>query len=284
MNSTQLALRALLVIAQRGGIRLSELASELQVARSTAHRILTNCVAAGYVRQESAGARYEPGPHLYEIALRMASTVDLNRAIAPALEAVHRRFGYTTNFSALEGRYARVLLSLVGTGPRPVSSQMGSIHPAHADAAGKAMLAFCTPEDLNARLSEHHLVALTPRTVTDRHELIRQLEITRERGWAVAFGEGHPDVDDAAVPVLGLSGEALGAISVAAWAPRLQARAELAELIGAMQDAASQIQWALGAGAGSAAPGEASGGLREPEQDAVDDEGDELGVEGLVQQ
>lgn len=62
MNSAQMALRAVQLIAQRGGVALTELASELQVPRSTAHRVLANCVAAGYVRQEHSDNRHSSVP------------------------------------------------------------------------------------------------------------------------------------------------------------------------------------------------------------------------------
>src|SRR5690242_8014297 len=47
VNSAQMALRAVQLVAQRGSLTVTELAAELRVAKSTAHRVLANCVAAG---------------------------------------------------------------------------------------------------------------------------------------------------------------------------------------------------------------------------------------------
>ncbi len=245
MNSGQMALRAALIIAQRGGVALTELANELQVARSTAHRILANCVATGCARQEHVGGRYVVGPALYEVALRMASTVTMNEVIAPILDELHDQLGLRTSYGVPEGRSVRFILSLAGTGSQPLGSQMGQVRPAHCVAAGKAMLAFCSPSEVAERFPGRHLAEVTERTISDWDQFIRHLEIVRARAWANSIGESDLAVNEVSVPVLTLSGDPLGAISVAAFSPRLATKPDIMEVVHPLLDAASRIQWTL---------------------------------------
>ncbi|GAA3883929.1 IclR family transcriptional regulator [Streptomyces lacrimifluminis] len=245
MNSAQMALRAVLIVAQRGGVTLSELADELQVARSTAHRILANCVSVGCVRQQHAGGRYVVGPALYEVALRMASAVALNDVITPILRDLHAELGYTTSHGVLEGRTVRFVLSLAGCDSQPLGSRMGQVRPAHSVAAGKAMLAFCSPRDLAERYPGRHLARVTERTVTDWNGFARQLDLVRTRGWANSVGESDLAVNEVSAPILTLNGDPVGSLGVAALSPRLSTRSEVLETVGLILDATSRIQWTL---------------------------------------
>jgi DNA-binding IclR family transcriptional regulator len=61
------ALRALLLFRDCELVRVSQLAAELGVARSTAHRVLATLQAHGFALQARHHGGYRPGPHLIEI-------------------------------------------------------------------------------------------------------------------------------------------------------------------------------------------------------------------------
>lgn len=247
MNSAQLALSAVQLVARRGGVALSELADELRIPRSTAHRVLANCVETGYVRQEYAGGRYVTGPALQEMALGMSWALSVHSIVSPILNEVRDQLSLTTSIAVLEGRTVRYASSLEGGSRHRLASRLGRVRPAHATAAGKAILAFCAPAELTRRYPGRKLCSATDRTVTDWDQLTRQLDAIRARGWATSIGESEPSINGVAVPVMTLSGDAAAAISVVAPVPHLSIRSEIVDVIDPLIAAASRIQWMMNA-------------------------------------
>ncbi|MDT7575696.1 MAG: hypothetical protein QOH17_2029 [Pseudonocardiales bacterium] len=111
--------------------------------------------------------------------------------------------GMRTRFGVLaEGRVTYIEQR---PGPEPITSfSTGATLPAHASAAGKAILAFVPPSDV-ARAAQD-LTVFTGRTLNSQDRLHRALRIARLARVAVASGELTPEQSDVAVPVFGGGG------------------------------------------------------------------------------
>ena len=109
-------------------------------------------------------------------------------------------------------------------------ARRGAAVPAHATAAGKAMLAWAEPEVV-ARLAES-LVQLTPHTVSTHEALRRELARVRASGYAIDKEEQEVGVGCVAAPI-GRENAAIAAIGVSAPMSRIRAAdaARLAELL-----------------------------------------------------
>jgi IclR helix-turn-helix domain len=68
LASVDNALRLLLCLSRGKAIRVTDAASELKVARSTAHRLLAMFEFRGLVRQDPSSRTYVPGQALVEAA------------------------------------------------------------------------------------------------------------------------------------------------------------------------------------------------------------------------
>ena len=90
----------------------------------------------------------------------------------------------------------------------------GKPTPLHATAAGKSILAHLPEEKRDALLPETELRAITPKTITDRGELLDQLETISERGYALSSEESVHGIRSVAAPVLSADQSVLGAISI----------------------------------------------------------------------
>jgi IclR family transcriptional regulator, acetate operon repressor len=84
--------------------------------------------------------------------------------------------------------------------------------PAHASAAGKAILAFSSPATV--RRVAQNLVTFTPLTVNTPDRLRRALGIVRLARTAVARAELAPGQSDVAAPVFGCGGVAVAALEL----------------------------------------------------------------------
>jgi len=92
--------------------------------------------------------------------------------------------------------------------------------PAYCTATGKAFLAYLPQEEvreiLGSRLARH-----TDYTLTDLSALEKDLEETRQRGFAISRQEYERDIHAVAAPILDVDGYPLVAIAVAGPAFRL---------------------------------------------------------------
>ncbi|CAB4948310.1 unannotated protein [freshwater metagenome] len=92
---------------------------------------------------------------------------------------------------------------------------LGREVPYYCSALGKVLLAY------GATLPAGRLVRLTDRTLTSRTALADDLQLTRERGYAVADGELEPGLIAIAAPIMGDDDHAVAAISVSGPAVRI---------------------------------------------------------------
>src|SRR5438128_1625783 len=68
-------------------LRVSEVARELGIAKSNAHRILSTLVALGYGQRTQQGS-YRPTLRLWEIGVQILNRMDVRRLARPTLEAI----------------------------------------------------------------------------------------------------------------------------------------------------------------------------------------------------
>jgi DNA-binding IclR family transcriptional regulator len=91
---------------------------------------------------------------------------------------------------------------------------VGDYCPIHCAAPGKAMLAHFSESKINRIIERHGLPEVTKYTITDRNELMEELEMIREQGMAYSRQEGTLGTLTVAAPIKTPDGEVLGALSI----------------------------------------------------------------------
>jgi DNA-binding IclR family transcriptional regulator len=83
------------------------------------------------------------------------------------------------------------------------------------------MLAFQTPESIDAITEKIKFVRFTPKTICSRNDLLKALEKVRRRGYAIDDEEVDVGVRCVGAPVFNESGRPIAAVSVSAPASRI---------------------------------------------------------------
>jgi IclR family acetate operon transcriptional repressor len=125
-----------------------------------------------------------------------------------------------------------------------VGGARGPRAPIHATAIGKAIAAALSPERVAALLRDRPLHAITSRTITSRAQFDVELEVTRERGFAIDVGECQDDANCVAAAVFDGTGVIAG-ISVSATAGQMPA-ADLPLVGAAVAETARKLSANLG--------------------------------------
>jgi DNA-binding IclR family transcriptional regulator len=215
-------LQILEAVAQAGeALTVAEAAAAVGLDRTVAHRLVATLANRGYLQRESGGYRLGPA------CLALASVVtDLRAAARPHLEALRDATGETVHLVVLSGRDVVFVDGAESAHALRVTTRTGRRLPAHATSVGKALLAALPPERFTALYGQADLVAVTKRTICDRHALERELAATREHGYATSHGESENGVGSVGVAVRNPAGDPRAALSVAMPLERFTDKAE----------------------------------------------------------
>jgi DNA-binding IclR family transcriptional regulator len=195
-----------------------KLADELGVHTRTARRLLKRLADQGYVVRDDEEKTYAPTMKIVALAGQVVERAVLTQIGLPFVKALREEVGETAHLTV--SSYLSALCIVHGEGDRNgTRPHMRELVPAHATAAGKALMAH-RPVWGDAVLDQP-LERHTDRTLVVPEELLRDLLATRERGYAFEDREYQEDVRAVAAPVFSRTGEAIAALGFCAPVDRL---------------------------------------------------------------
>jgi len=175
--------------------------------------------------------------------LRRTSLVDSAR---PILRALMAATGETANLG-VERNGEVLFISQVETHAHiRAFFPPGSMSEMHASGIGKALLAFLPEDRRTLILAGLSLTRYTAQTLTEHSALLRDLDVSRTRGFAVDADEKTDGMRCIAAPVFDAYGEAVAGISVSGPTSRI-GDADIARLSGEVTQAAQTLSAAIGA-------------------------------------
>lgn len=220
------------VLATNGPLCLTDLSGRVDLHPSTVHRHLTTLAEYGYVYQSPATREYSLGVHLLELGGSVHLAADLRARARRHIADLAHAARETVNLVIRDAHQGMILDRIDSDQTLKFSMPIGARVPLHATAAGKALLAHIPAEDAESVIAEG-LPRLTPNTIVDRAELLRELESVRARGYAVDNEEHEIGVRCIAAPIWDSSGRLIASVSVSAPIARVTSQrvARLAELV-----------------------------------------------------
>ena len=225
-------LALLRLLEGRPASAITELAKELEISPSAAHRIASTLRSEGFLQQEPRSRRY-----LLSEGVALGSVrSDLERCltVAPAhLESLRDTTGETVHIGSRMGLQVNFPLAVESTRQVRVSSSVGRTVPVHAAAAGKILLSYLTDDDIRQMLGDQ-LEPLTDRTVRTTDALLLEMADIRRNRYAINVSETDVGLYTVAVAVEGATGEPVCALTVSA--PLGRVRTDLATRNDAVED------------------------------------------------
>ena len=197
------------------GLSVTYLARHLQLEKSSVSRFLRTLHNYGYVEQDERTRRYRLGARLVALGQRRLRQFTLREQARPFLRRLVDETGECAHLAVLTREQAFYVDQVDTSASLRVSAGIGTLAPLHCTALGKVLLAF------GERRPVAELPIFTPQTITDPAELGRQLERTRELGYALDDEEYTIGVRCLAAPVWGDGGVLAGAMGISGPAARL---------------------------------------------------------------
>jgi DNA-binding IclR family transcriptional regulator len=233
------ASRVLAIVAafdeRHRSLGLTELAERACVPVPTAHRLVTEMVAAGALSRRADG-RYVVGRLLWGAGLLAPIEGRLNQIAEPFLNDVYAATLATVHLAVADGTEVLYLQRFAGRASVPIVSTVNSRLPMHCTGVGKVLLAHAPPDIQDQVCAK--LLRVTRHTITSPAVLRQQLERVRRDGIATTSEEMSIGAHSLAVPVVKASDNAVAA-AIGVVVPTL--KRDRQRLVGALQVAARGI-------------------------------------------
>ena len=201
-------------LAKRDKATLTELALQVGMPPSTAHRLLMTLQAQGYTDFEETTNHWMIGAEAFRTGNSFLRRINVVDAAREDLHDLVAQTGETANLALREDAAVVFVSQVECSNPVRAFFNLGTHTPLHASGIGKAMLSTYARRDVERLLEATGLPDFTGRTLTTPEALFADLDATRERGWSLDDEERNLGMRCVAAPIFNELGQAVAGVSV----------------------------------------------------------------------
>lgn len=198
-------------LCEEGEAGVSELASKLDMPKSSVFRFLSVLVENNYVQ---ADKKYSPTLKILHLAMLVRSRIDLVEVARPVMDNIGKKMNETISLSVFENNQVVYIHKVESSESIRSDYLIGSRVDAYCTAMGKVFLAGMTESEIENYLDNTILESRTPTTIVSRSALKKELEAIRIQGYAIDDGEYHLHNRCVAVPIKNETGQIMAAMSI----------------------------------------------------------------------
>jgi DNA-binding IclR family transcriptional regulator len=227
------------------GLRLPEVALRLGYPKSSTHSLLVALERRGYLQRNERTGRYLFGSKILTLANAALCGMTLREAAHPVLAGVVRSTGLASKMGILDRDQALLIEQVHPPHILAPMTWLGKRLDLHCTALGKALAAFQLDQQWQRLATEHTLARHNDATICSPKRFIKELALTRERGYAFDNEEFDIGMRCLAVPVFGATDETVAAIGVTGTTLDIN-EGNLDSLVHSLKAASANIRKALG--------------------------------------
>jgi IclR family transcriptional regulator, acetate operon repressor len=216
VRSVARALRLVQIVADgpAEGLSLSDLAKAVGASKSATLALARTLVAFGMLRDGRPGPRYTLGTGLIRLGDIAKGQLPLGDMCRPLLTELSDMTKMTSRLAICDDGFPVFIERVDGPGSVRFHTPLGQRELPHASAAGKAMLATMTGEQVRDVCGQAGLARRTGHTITDLASLLDNLALVRSNGFALDDEEDAEGIFCLGAAFFGHDGGVAGAVSV----------------------------------------------------------------------
>lgn len=217
-DQVQSLVRALAIVnrlaAADEGVTLTEVAQQVGLSASTAHRLLTTLEQERYVHFDAERRLWSVGVQAFVAGSAFLKNRSLVGVARPNMRALMEESEETVNL-AVEDQFEVTYLAQVECRQMMRAfARPGARVPLHCSSVGKALLSAMPENDLSKILHRQGLPRVTVKTINTTTALRQDLVQARERGYAIDDEEHAVGLRCVAAVVFNETATAVAAVSV----------------------------------------------------------------------
>lgn len=203
-----------LLAKEQREMSLTEISRVLDWPKSTVHGIISTLRDFDYIEQSDKTGWYDLGIRFFEVGNIVARKWDIGEVARPILKRLNEQTGETVQLAVEQQGEVLYLEKLESTNVIRLVSQVGSRLPMHCSGLGKVLMAYMDESRVRQIIRDHGLAKFTDYTISTQQALFRELELVRERGYAMDNNEIMIGLRCIAFPIFDGNGDATYSISI----------------------------------------------------------------------
>lgn len=228
-------------------VTIKDLSDALNIPSASCFRIVKNLLNRKYlIEDHNSKGRYLYGFRGIELADYALYKLDLRTIALPFMKSVALELNQAVQLSILETGGVIFIEQTLPISPIHAMAKPFVPLPINVSAGGKILCAYMPPYKKSDYLSHAELAAYTQYSITDQEALMKELDITVERGYALDMQEFSIGVGCIAVPVFNYMGNCIAAIGITGDYQEYQKKGNIERFYKIMDNVASEISHQMG--------------------------------------
>jgi IclR family KDG regulon transcriptional repressor len=182
--------------------RFTGIARELQLTKSTAHRLLRALEQAELIKKNPLSGRYYLGSLISQL---VASPISEHQfLITCSIEEIRKlrdSSGETVNLQISLGTERMCIEEIQSMESIRYVTGKGAIYPIFVGSAGKMLLSMMNNDQIDILMRKFYYVPSAPNPIKNTEDLWKEIELARKLGHSTSFGERISGSASVAVPI-----------------------------------------------------------------------------------
>jgi len=230
---------------EKGHFKVTELARQLQLDRSTTYRILLSLEKCGLVEKDEKTGEYSLGMAAFEIGNTYLRRMDFIQISKPVMADLALKAQETVHLAVLSDTEIVYVDKVDSPRTLGVMSKIGQRAPVYCTALGKTLLAHQPKDEISRIINEIKLKPFTKNTITSKKKLIEELQEIRKQGYSLDQREYEEDVECIGAPIRNYLGNTIAALSISGPQRKINTPQEK-QYVSQVMEAAAQISSKMG--------------------------------------
>jgi len=239
------ALLGLLADAE-GSLTIREIASKMNLAPSTVHRLLQSLEASDALVKDPTNQRYRLGPAVRQLGCATLQDLDIRTVALPHMERLRETSSETVGLSVRIDDARVYVEQLQSRHELTAVVDLGHRYPLYSGAPGYALLAALDDTEVEAFLDRANIVPPTTNAPQDAQGIRQAVARVRSHASSMAFEETVRGINTVAVPILTGVGIPAAALSISGPAQRFSRR-PMQSVVAPLREVGREISRSLGA-------------------------------------
>lgn len=224
--------------------RVTQIAKELNIGKSSVSRILKTLHNKGYVKKNPETQKYSLGTKILTLYSSLMEKMEVVKEAHLILEKLAQDTSESVQLAEIEGSDVIYMEQIKSSFPIQIFAHIGRINPVHCTSSGKLLLAYqdisTIEEILNGKLKKY-----TSSTITDSNTLKRELLEIRGLGYCLIENEFIEGIVSIAAPIRDYNSNVIAAVSLVGPIQRLNGD-KIPRYINKVLEAAKEISLNMG--------------------------------------
>ena len=205
-----------LLSKEQYGLNLTEIGNRLNLHKSTVYRLLNSLKNRGYIEKKTSNGMYRLGLGFIELCSLYLNNLELKTEAEPFLRNLSSVTTQTVYLATLLDNEVIYIDKYEQFNSIRKYSIIGNRRPLYCTSLGKAFLMGMNNNLIRELYKNKELTYITPQTLTDVDSLIKDIELSRERGWTFDNEECEADIQCIGAPIYDYRNNIIAAISTSA--------------------------------------------------------------------